>query len=130
IHGTHGRKKSMKTRFLFFLLLFLPCVPCIPWSPLSAAEPWADPRLPVRDGLELWLDATRAGGKQPAAGPLDAWQDGSGNGRHVRQPEKAARPTVVPYAEAAVVRFDGEDDHLRGVKPSAGLKAFTVFVVG
>ena len=30
-------------------------------APLSSAEVarWADPRLPVKEGLELWFDATR-----------------------------------------------------------------------
>ena len=27
--------------------------------PARAVEPWADPRLPVTAGLELWLDAGR-----------------------------------------------------------------------
>ena len=35
-----------------------------------AAEPWADPKLTVTGGLELWLDATRLAGDkaQPKAG--------------------------------------------------------------
>ena len=28
-------------------------------APAPAVEPWADPKLPVTDGLELWLDAAR-----------------------------------------------------------------------
>ena len=42
-----------------------------------AVEPWADPNLPVRDGLELWLDATHATGDQapPADDKLSQWRD-------------------------------------------------------
>jgi putative heme-binding domain-containing protein len=97
----------------------------------SAIEPWADPKLPVRDGLELWLDASRAAGaeKPPAGDALAAWRDASGKGRHLRQNNSAARPTVLKVGGAAVVRFDGIDDHLRATKQSAELKTFTVFVV-
>jgi putative heme-binding domain-containing protein len=91
----------------------------------AGPEPWADPKLPARDGLELWLDATRI----TADGPVAEWRDGSGRGRHVRQDKAAARPTLVKAGGSAVVRFDGIDDHLRAVKQAAELKAFTIFVV-
>ncbi len=94
-----------------------------------AAEPWADPKLPVTDGLELWLDAGRPADKPRPPGPLEAWMDASGKGRHLRQPKEAARPTLVRSGEAAVVRFDGEDDHLRAVKQAGELRTFTAFVV-
>lgn len=35
----------------------------------GAAEPWADPQLPVKDGLELWLDASRQ--REAAQEPVD-----------------------------------------------------------
>ncbi|MBN9118555.1 MAG: ThuA domain-containing protein [Planctomycetes bacterium] len=101
-----------------------------------AAEPWADEKLPVTNGLELWLDAGRIGAantanneKPAAGGKLAVWFDGSGKGRHLRQPLAAARPTVVKVGAAAVVRFDGEDDHLRLTGGRDELKAFTAFVV-
>jgi putative heme-binding domain-containing protein len=94
-----------------------------------SAEPWADPKLPVTGGLELWLDAGRPADKPKAPGPLAAWMDGSGKGRHLRQPTGTAQPTLVRHGEAAVVRFDGEDDHLRAVKQAGELRAFTAFVV-
>src|SRR5262245_44959772 len=90
----------------------------------AGPEPWADPKLPVRDGLELWLDATRI----TADGPVAEWRDGSGKVRHVRQDVAAARPTLVKAGGSAVVRFDGIDDHLRAVKQAAELKTFTIFV--
>ena len=40
-------------------------------SALHAVEPWTDPRLPVRTGLELWLDAARPADKHRPPGPLD-----------------------------------------------------------
>lgn len=99
--------------------------------PASAAEPWADPKLTVTSGLELWLDAARANGDKlvPHDGKLEVWYDASGKGRHLRQPVAEARPTRLPGGATAVVRFDGLDDHLRAVKQGAGLEAFTAFVV-
>jgi putative heme-binding domain-containing protein len=94
-----------------------------------AVEPWADPKLPVADGLELWLDAARPGDKPRPPGPLDAWLDGSGRGRHLRQPEADKRPALVRHGGAQVVRFDGVDDHLRAVEQSGELRGFTAFVV-
>src|SRR5438132_2297000 len=84
----------------------------------AAPEKWADPKLPVRDGLELWLDAARATGEQivPADGKLAEWRDASGKGRHLRQPVAAAQPTRLPAGGGAVVRFDGVEQHLRAVK--------------
>lgn len=100
-----------------------------PFPVARSAEPWADPNLPVSDGLELWLDAARPAETTKAPGPLDVWMDGSGKGRHLRQPKEAARPKLLQHGEARVVRFDGEDDHLRAVNQSGQLKTFTIFVV-
>lgn len=99
--------------------------------PAAAVEKWADPKLPVTGGLELWLDAGRANGEKPAPhdGKLDAWYDASGKGRHLRQPVAGARPVRLPAGGTAVVRFDGIDDHLRAVKQATELETFTVFVV-
>ena len=106
---------------------------------LSAArgvEPWADAKLPVTDGLELWLDASRidAANKSakenlPADGKLAVWFDGSGKGRHVRQADAKARPKLLKVGDAAIVRFDGDDDHLRLTSGKEELKEFTAFVV-
>ncbi len=105
-------------------------------SSLNAADPpsvekWADAKLPVTAGLELWLDASRATADKPAPldGKLDTWADASGHGRHVKQPKADARPVRTPVGSAAVVKFDGVDDHLRAVKVGANLDTFSVFVV-
>lgn len=97
----------------------------------AAIEKWADSKLPVSAGLELWLDASRVGGDKPVPldGKLETWADASGKGRHLRQSTADARPLRTPVAGLAVVRFDGVDDHLRAVKQKAELDQFTVFVV-
>jgi hypothetical protein len=107
-----------------------------PRKEAPAAEPWADPKMPVRDGLELWLDARTLDAAAKATrdrvvidGRLAVWPDGSGRSRHVRQPLSAARPRVVKAGGAPLVRFDGENEHLRFTGGRGELKAFTAFVV-
>lgn len=99
---------------------------------LPAAEPWADPKLTVTAGLELWLDANKPVGTENLHpdGRLAKWLDASGKGRHLAQPNADARPVRLPAGGVAVVRFDGLDDHLRAVKQAAELDSFTVIVVG
>jgi putative heme-binding domain-containing protein len=106
-------------------------------APAAGPEPWADPKLPVKDGLELWLDASRVDaaaratkGKPPApAGKLAVWPDGSGRGRHLRQPADDARPTFLKVGDAGLVRFDGVDDHLRVAGRPGEVRGFTLFLV-
>src|SRR3989442_13838135 len=53
----------------------------------AATEPWGDQRLPVKDGLEVWLDASRQNAARLAkqlpglndGRPVEGWFDGSGN---------------------------------------------------
>src|SRR4051794_34012586 len=96
-----------------------------------AAEMWADPNLQVRDGLELWLDATHATGDQtsPANGKLKEWQDASGKKRSLLSPDESARPSLLKIGSTGIVRFDGIDDQLRAVKVSVGLDSFTIVIV-
>jgi putative heme-binding domain-containing protein len=97
----------------------------------TAAEPWADKRLTVLDGLQLWLDGQRAFGRQPppADHKIAQWHDASGRGRNLAQPVADARPTRLIVAGVGVARFDGTDDHLRAVKQATNLDAFSVFLV-
>src|SRR5207248_2980019 len=84
----------------------------LPATPTRGAEPWADPRLTVSDGLELWLAAGHVNEaqkalKQPALKsetPLDIWRDASGKGRHVKQPNKTAQPRLVQVGADWLVR--------------------------
>lgn len=117
----------MKTLPLAALALLLAAT-----SAPAGPEPWADPKLPVKDGLELWLDATRAAGKEkpPASGgKLAAWSDGSGKARPLRQTADDAKPTLLRAGDAGLVRFDGVDDHLRATGQKGQLRDFTLFVV-
>jgi putative heme-binding domain-containing protein len=96
-------------------------------------EPWADPGMPVRAGLRLWLDASR----QPLAAKAhdqrltdaDApatWYDGSGYRQDLTQPHAAARPTFFPTG----VRFDGVNDHLlRDDERAPSLTELTAVIV-
>src|SRR5262245_27121683 len=93
---------------------------------LRAAEPWSDDRLPVGAGLELWLDCSRqnAGRSELQLPPLgsgnlvDYLVDGSGNARHLAQPQLDARPRFRQDFDGAFLSFDGTNDamlasHLR-----------------
>jgi putative heme-binding domain-containing protein len=111
-----------------------------------AAETWADANLPTMPGLELWLDAGREVARRAAAGErqlengnrLSIWHDASGTKRHALQANPLKQPKMVRVAPKSaapdrrsgwVVRFDGEDDHLRVLGLSQRLKDFTLFVV-
>src|SRR5262245_47351686 len=73
----------------------------------NAAESWADLNLQVRDGLELWLDATHATGDTtpPGDGKLIQWQDASGKKRHLTPPNAESQPTLLKVGGAGIVRF-------------------------
>lgn len=95
-------------------------------SAARAAEPWADPKLTVTDGLELWLDAGKA---QATSGKVAVWRDASGRKRDVSQPKADAQPALVKIGGASIVRFDGDNDHLRFAGAKSELPAFTIFTV-
>jgi hypothetical protein len=107
-------------------------------------EPWSDPGLPVRDGLVLWLDATRqpeacAATDRPApvdGAQLGVWYDGSGARRDLVQRERGAQPRFMRVGAGtgggapagALVRFDGVDDVLAATGVGATLAESTLFV--
>jgi len=96
----------------------------------AAPEPWADARLDVLDGLQLWLDAAKADSTGAQAGsPVAVWKDSSGHGRHVRQTKTDAQPKLLEADGARFLRFDGVDDHLRLTGIARELEAATVFIV-
>lgn len=96
-----------------------------------AAEPWADSRLSVQDGLELWLDGAHATGDKPITdnAKVTEWLDASGKGRTLKQKDAKVQPTLLKVDDIGVVRFDGNDDHLRAVKQDTKLDSFTIFIV-
>ncbi len=127
----NGRSAFIPLLFVSSLLMAL----AAPERP--PVERWADPKLKVIEGLELWLDAgrlnpARQAQEQPAlksGDMLEVWPDASGHGRHVRQPAKTSQPQLMQVGEAWVVRFDGHNDHLRLTELNRSLDALTVFLV-
>jgi hypothetical protein len=79
-------------------------------------------------GLQLWLDARQAGSVS-ANGSLAQWRDMSSAHRDAIQTDTAKQPMLVKVGDAQVVRFDGEDDHLRVLNVKQKLSAFTLFMV-
>lgn len=106
-------------------------------STVRATEAWADPKLPVRDGLILWHDATRQATAWQAAGRtvpvngkrLDIVYDGSGHQRHLQQRFQEHQPRFWSVDEFAVFRFDGTDDHLSWQGPPRSVRSATIFLV-
>jgi putative heme-binding domain-containing protein len=110
---------------------------------LKAAEDWADPKLKVTGGLELWLDASRLNlaapyFRQPTLAnrdPVETWFDASGHRRHARQTQPAFRPIfwsdLSPGQSAqAAIYFDGFDDRLHVSDVGKNSQDVTIFIVG
>src|SRR5712675_608537 len=103
----------------------------------GAPEPWADPRLPVNTGLELWLDASRQNGARQIRllppltdnHPVDLWFDGSGNRIDLGQRLLEARPHFKFLPSGAFIRFDGVNDSLAASNLRRSLTNATIFVV-
>ncbi len=92
-------------------------------------EPWADPRLPVREGLQAWLDAGRGTSDEKPGAALEVWRDASGRRRDFAQPETKARPRLIAAEGRSFVRFDGLDDFLEAGGFDADIADATAFVV-
>ncbi len=102
-----------------------------------AVESWADSKLSLTNGLELWLDAS----KQPAArqqlgtrplvdgAAIDHWLDGSGQKRNVSQVVREFMPQFRVGGGVAWVSFDGRDDFLSASGLSLQLSNATLFLV-
>src|SRR5438067_2009602 len=115
-------------------------------SSASALEQWADDALPVKKGLELWLDASRENAGRIGAGmaasiwigdplprispggPVDVWHDGSGKKRDVVQVAPEARPRLIQGLQGSAVRFDGKDDFLMASGFQQSLSNLTIFI--
>ena len=103
----------------------------------ATIEKWADPQLPVKAGLELWLDASRENEareshqllKRAPNGNLDFWHDASGHGRNLNQHLAAARPILVVTNGTSYVRFDGKDDFLAASNIGLSLTNATIFIL-
>src|SRR5260370_31949564 len=110
---------------------------------LRAAEEWADPKLKVTGGLELWLDASRINQaapyfRQPTLAnrdPVETWFDASGHRRHARQVQPAFRPIyrsdlTSGQSGQAAIYFDGFDDRLHVSDVGKDFQHATIFIVG
>ncbi len=103
----------------------------------SAAEPWADAKLPTDKGLELWFEATkqtaaRQARKLPAMNDnslVDVLLDGSGQQRDLTQRVADAQPKFKSAGASAFLRFDGKDDFLAAANLRRVLTNCTVFIV-
>ena len=99
---------------------------------------WADAELPVRAGLDLWLDATRLPAAYKAATKndlapdtkLETWYDASGHNRHLLQKEVEGRPQFVALPNGyKAVRFDGVQQALALGGLDRGYRELTLFIV-
>ena len=94
---------------------------------------WADPRIPVTDGLELWLDATRENEAREAhymnrlgdGQALEIWHDSSGRSRHLSQWTASARPSW----RQGTVAFENDDYLAALLTPGLSTRELTVFLV-
>jgi len=117
-------------RVLVLCALLLPCGG-------RAAEPWTDDRLPVQEGVEMWLDASaqaaaRRSLQWPAPAPggsVDFLLDGSGRARHLAAPAPGARPRFRQESQAAFLSFDGRANALSASFLHGELSNATVFIV-
>lgn len=115
--------------------LLLPgCLLLLALHPLHAETArWADATLPVKDGLEFWLDATRENEAREAhymnrlseGQPMELWHDSSGKSRHLTQWSSDARPSW----DRGAVFFDGGDYLATLLTPGLQLKPATIFIV-
>src|SRR5207247_2368447 len=85
---SNGRGPYCDEMKMVSMRVFVVLAVVLAWESGGAApEPWTDGRLTVKDGLEVWLDASRQNAARlakqlPALNdgrPLDIWFDGSGN---------------------------------------------------
>jgi len=94
---------------------------------------WADPGLPVKDGLALWLDATRENEAREAhymnrladGDRAELWHDSSGHDRHLMQWTASARPAW----QAGSFEFDGNDYLAALATPGLSVQEATLLVV-
>jgi putative heme-binding domain-containing protein len=93
---------------------------CLAVLLLAGPVPAAD--LPVKDGLELWLDASKLTAQDK---DVKRWPDASGKKREFT----GGSPELMRIGKNAVVRFDGIDDALRLTGQGGELKEFTIFIV-
>src|SRR5690606_12609815 len=96
----------------------------------------ADHALPNKEGLILWLDATRpeallddsASPVAKSGAPIAAWLDASPSKLRLEQKAAVSQPKLAIDEESRTVRFNGDKTFLQGSLPRSQ-KELTVFVV-
>lgn len=104
---------------------------------LTAVERWADTKLTVTNGLQMWLDASRQlDARQqlnlrplPDGSRVDCWLDGSGHRRDVSQLQRESTPQLRMGAGVAWISFDGQNDFLAANRLGLAFSNATLFVV-
>jgi putative heme-binding domain-containing protein len=102
-----------------------------------SVEVWADARLTVTEGLEVWLDAARLNEARranslaalTAGDAVEVWFDTSGKRRHATQADTSLRPIFESADGYRAVRFDGERTFLARDDLGASLREVTIFLV-
>ena len=132
--GRYTSKEKMRP-LVTFVTLALGLI-CLAQDVAQGVEAWTDPRLPVREGVELWFDCSRQNAGRAntamsavaAGSPLAYLLDGSGHGRHLAQHRLDARPKLREDAGLVFASFDGTNDVLVGSGLKGKMRATTVFV--
>ncbi|RYD27945.1 MAG: hypothetical protein EOP87_20365, partial [Verrucomicrobiaceae bacterium] len=94
---------------------------------------WADPSIPLKDGLELWLDASRENEAREAhymnrladEQAMEVWHDSSGKSRHLTQWSSIFRPLW----RSGAVEFLGDDYLAALLTPGLESRECTIFIV-
>ncbi|RYD18660.1 MAG: hypothetical protein EOP88_21795, partial [Verrucomicrobiaceae bacterium] len=115
----------MKKTLLLFLFLTVPTH--------AETARWADATIPLKDGLELWLDASRENEAREAhymnrladAQAMEVWHDSSGKSRHLTQWSSVFRPLW----RNGAVEFLGDDYLAALLSPGLESRECTIFVV-
>ncbi len=121
----------MNTKFPYLALLVMAGA-----SRLAAIEPWAHGRLPVSQGIAVWLDAAAENETRQAmhlpmlfdSAAVDIWHDGSGRGRNVEQGVRSFRPRYRVGPGGPFIQFDGGDDFLAASRLGVTLTNATIFL--
>ena len=106
------------------------------YCPASAAEPWANKKLLVTNGLAVWLDASAEKAARKHLGlppladadPMGVLHDASGNHFDVVQENPTSRPRIRIDGKRAFVQFDGRSTALAWVGELRKFRDLTIFV--
>jgi hypothetical protein len=89
-----------------------------PWAVAAGTVPWT----PAMIATALWLDASETGTLTVSGARVQAWNDKSGNGRHLTQDSVGSQPLLLAqgFNGRPTVSFDGVDDLLLRARSDVG----------